>query len=56
MANEVQGCSVKGNEISCLEIQPSEEMLEFLKQGYVAELNQPLHAKEVQQALAMEGW
>jgi hypothetical protein len=37
------------------EILPSEEMLEILKGGYVADLNQDLDVKTVQHGLIMEG-
>jgi len=45
-----------GKEVPCLDFLPSEEMLDFLKEGYVADLVQSYTAREVQQALAMESW
>jgi len=44
-----------GKENVCIEIQPSEDMMEFLKEVFVAELNHSLDAKAVQEALVMEG-
>lgn len=40
---------------SSLEVQPSEELLEFMKWGFVGELHQHMDVREVRQALVMEG-
>lgn len=39
----------------CLEIQPSQEMMEVLEGPYMGELHQVMEVREVQQRLFMEG-
>jgi hypothetical protein len=41
--------------IPTLEVQPSEDLLEFLRWGFVAELHTHMEAVVLQQALVMEG-
>jgi len=42
-------------EIPCLEVRPSEEMLQYLEGCFVAELHQNLEATALQQLMVMEG-